>query len=573
MDEIARKSKQKHGFQGYQGCTGVSTSSSTHVEPVSTSLEESGGAKDDALTPRLAPSHSLPASHILPEPSTRGLCRASSEPAGKFQSFQKLLELSDLRARDDNIVTGFIEPDAFERERIQHEFENDLVQGARHNIPTSFRLGDMAPVIRRGMITVVQDDFSKCFESAAPDNWNWNIYLFIFWSIGVLIRYLILFPIRCIILFMGFLGFFLGMGVLFLVYKDKSRRKLQERKLASYLAYMFVFSWFGVVKYHGVAQARKPNRIWVANHTSMIDIMVLLTVNSYALVGQRHPGWIGGMQHALDGLGCLWFDRKETRDREQTAQKIKDHIHKEGGNRLLVFPEGTCVNNKYCVQFKRGVFGMDAEICPIAIKYNMIFADAFWNSRVESFSAHLMRLMCSWAVVCDVYFLPPMKIGEGETDIDFSKRVKAAIAKKAGLIDRQWDGYLKHFKPSGRYVQVRQQLYAESLMKGASVAEADEKISENPPGLPDDHHHDHHSEEKNKPDSESLPRAKFENQVLQVVQLNSEGVPLRDLVQSLSEADQPASKDANTLLVNGGPAQHAPRRRTKRDRSAKGDAN
>jgi len=65
------------------------------------------------------------------------------------------------------------------------------------------------------------------------------------------------------------------------------------------------------------------------------------------------------------------------------------------------------VNNEYVVLFKRGVFNMDATICPIAIKYNKIFVDAFWNSRAQSFVTHLLTLMTSWAVVCDVWYLPP----------------------------------------------------------------------------------------------------------------------------------------------------------------------
>jgi len=31
--------------------------------------------------------------------------------------------------------------------------------------------------------------------------------------------------------------------------------------------------------------------------------------------------------------------------------------------------------------FKRGAFEMDAVVHPVAIKYNKIFVDAFWNSR------------------------------------------------------------------------------------------------------------------------------------------------------------------------------------------------
>lgn len=53
--------------------------------------------------------------------------------------------------------------------------------------------------------------------------------------------------------------------------------------------------------------------------------------------------------------------------------------------------QGTCVNNEFCVMFKRGAFDLDAAVFPVAIRYNKIFVDAFWNSKKQSFSAHLVR--------------------------------------------------------------------------------------------------------------------------------------------------------------------------------------
>ena len=87
-------------------------------------------------------------------------------------------------------------------------------------------------------------------------------------------------------------------------------------------------------------------------------------------------------------------------NRDATATKIREHVSNPNSNRLLIFPEGTCVNNEYCVQFKKGAFELGAEVCPIAMKYNSIFVDAYWNSREQSFAQHLLRLMTSWAVVC-----------------------------------------------------------------------------------------------------------------------------------------------------------------------------
>lgn len=83
--------------------------------------------------------------------------------------------------------------------------------------------------------------------------------------------------------------------------------------------------------------------------------------------------------------------------------------------------------------FKRGAFDIGATVCPVAIKYNKIFVDAFWNSKRQSFTQHLLRLMTSWAVVCDVYFLEPQAKQEGESVDEFAARVQAMIARRAGL--------------------------------------------------------------------------------------------------------------------------------------------
>ncbi|KAL8495600.1 hypothetical protein ACS0TY_019647 [Phlomoides rotata] len=50
-------------------------------------------------------------------------------------------------------------------------------------------------------------------------------------------------------------------------------------------------------------------------------------------------------------------------------------------------------------------------------KYNKIFVDAFWNNRKQSFTMHLLQLMTSWAVVCDVWYLEPQNLKPGETSI------------------------------------------------------------------------------------------------------------------------------------------------------------
>ncbi len=60
------------------------------------------------------------------------------------------------------------------------------------------------PLVRESVKSVVDDSFNRCFESHAPERWNWG-HLFLPYCFGVIIRYAVLFPIRLAILLGGVL--------------------------------------------------------------------------------------------------------------------------------------------------------------------------------------------------------------------------------------------------------------------------------------------------------------------------------------------------------------------------------
>ena len=116
---------------------------------------------------------------------------------------------------------------------------------------------------------------------------------------------------------------------------------------------------------------------------------------------------------------------------------------------------GTCINNTSVMMFKKGSFEIEAKVYPVAIKvshrcivsvccfskslwpytgytlliyivehrvrwnvlmvfcppmsqYDPRFGDAFWNSSKYGMVSYLLRMMSSWAIVCSVWYLPPM---------------------------------------------------------------------------------------------------------------------------------------------------------------------
>ena len=94
--------------------------------------------------------------------------------------------------------------------------------------------------------------------------------------------------------------------------QDKRRRTAWERTLVQFQCRMFVASWTGVVRYHGPRPVNRPNNVWVCNHTSMIDYIILTSYSPFAVIMQLHAGWIAFLQtRVLSCLGCLWFNRNE----------------------------------------------------------------------------------------------------------------------------------------------------------------------------------------------------------------------------------------------------------------------
>ncbi|WAR21326.1 GPAT4-like protein [Mya arenaria] len=89
--------------------------------------------------------------------------------------------------------------------------------------------------------------------------------------------------------------------------------------------------------------------------------------------------------------------------------RMKEHVENEDKLPILIFPEGTCINNTSVMMFKKGGFEVTPIVYPVAIKYDSRFGDAFWNSSKESMVRHIYNIMTSWALVADVWYLPPMR--------------------------------------------------------------------------------------------------------------------------------------------------------------------
>ncbi len=118
-----------------------------------------------------------------------------------------------------------------------------------------------------------------------------------------------LFPLRLLILLCG-----MSIFALLLVLSKLSASRAYRRKLGELAIHVvnqaFLFSFCAVITEHGSVPKREPGQIYVANHTTVVDIVVLIHRQLFGLTGQAHGGTIGFFQkYVLDLVDNLWFDR------------------------------------------------------------------------------------------------------------------------------------------------------------------------------------------------------------------------------------------------------------------------
>lgn len=336
-----------------------------------------------------------------------------------------------------------------------------------------FELHDVFDYVKTGIGSIIEDEVTQRFVAEELKSWNLltrtslsfefvNVKLTVIWILGFFVRYFVLLPGRTLILIVGLMWMAACMTFVGQLPDGDFKKTLHH------LVYTSCFQILGgalsaVITYHD-PQNRPKTGICVANHTSPIDVLVLACDNAYALIGQRHSGFMGRFQKILSKCaGHIWFERSESKDRALITKRLKEHVDDPNKLPILIFPEGTCINNTSVMQFKKGSFEVGGTIYPVAIKYDPKFGDAFWNSSENGMLSYIYMMMTSWAIVCDVWYLPPMTRSENEDAIQFANRVKAEIARQGGLVDLMWDGNLKRMQVKTEWKARQQEEFSRRL--------------------------------------------------------------------------------------------------------------
>lgn len=126
------------------------------------------------------------------------------------------------------------------------------------------------------------------------------------------------------------------------------------------------------VTFHGLENVRRQNPcIFIANHQSMVDIWIMLSLIPPAtrFVAKRELFRIPVFGWALAASGCIPIDRGNRTDAIRSLRVAAERIH--GGRSVVLFPEGSRSLDGKLRPFKKGAFHLALQagvpIVPVAI--------------------------------------------------------------------------------------------------------------------------------------------------------------------------------------------------------------
>lgn len=322
------------------------------------------------------------------------------------------------------------------------------------------RLEQCCDLIADGLRLVLEDEVTPRFAAAAVPAGEWNLLtrnlrqpktqlnwrLFAIWLMALLFRYSLLVPLRTV----GCAGCMLLLTVLTSVLGQLPEYSFKRGLVHGLLRLCcrLTTCCIPVVRRLHNVEHRPHTGICVCNHTSPLDVLMLTCDVHYSLTGQRHDGILGLIQRVLARVSPhMWFERGAMCDRESLGLVLRLHATGDGWPPVLLFPEGTCINNTAVMRFKKGSFSISNVVYPVAMRYDRRFGDAFWDSTRCSMLRYIIMVISSWVIICDIWYMPALRRLPTESSIDFANRVKSAIAAQAGLEGLPWDGNLKRWNP------------------------------------------------------------------------------------------------------------------------------
>jgi|HigsolmetaAR201D_1030396.scaffolds.fasta_scaffold00354_25 1-acyl-sn-glycerol-3-phosphate acyltransferase len=170
-----------------------------------------------------------------------------------------------------------------------------------------------------------------------------------------------------------------GLGALFIsltifpllrlstLHADVARRRIQRGMQRTFRVYIELMRMLGIMTYelHGVERLREPGRLIVANHPTLIDVVMLVSLIPEVDCIVKRGLW----RNPFLRWPVIWASYIPNSEGEELIERCAATLQR--GHSLLVFPEGTRTVPGRPIRMQRGAahiaLAADADILPVTI--------------------------------------------------------------------------------------------------------------------------------------------------------------------------------------------------------------
>jgi 1-acyl-sn-glycerol-3-phosphate acyltransferase len=148
---------------------------------------------------------------------------------------------------------------------------------------------------------------------------------------------------------------------------DVARRRIQRGMQRTFRVYIELMRLLGIMTYelHGVERLREPGRLIVANHPTLIDVVMLVSLIPEVDCIVKRGLW----RNPFLRWPVIWASYIPNSEGEELIDRCATTLRH--GHSLLVFPEGTRTVPGKPIRMQRGAahiaLAADADILPVTI--------------------------------------------------------------------------------------------------------------------------------------------------------------------------------------------------------------
>jgi 1-acyl-sn-glycerol-3-phosphate acyltransferase len=186
-------------------------------------------------------------------------------------------------------------------------------------------------------------------------NHGWRViatgFVFVLFGFGALFVSLTIFPLLRLTTFRA----------------DVARRRIQNAMRYTFRFYMEVMRVLGILTYEaqGVERLRERGRLIVANHPTLIDVVMLVSLMPEVDCIVKRGLW----RNPFLRWPVIWASYIPNSEGEELIERCAESL--KSGHSLLVFPEGTRTVPGKPMKMQRGAahiaLAADAEILPVTV--------------------------------------------------------------------------------------------------------------------------------------------------------------------------------------------------------------